>query len=114
MSTRVAKVNSVIQRLVSQYILTEGLEGITGLVTITEVDSTPDLKHAKIYFSVVGQNEEDVLTILKKNIYDIQGMLYENLTMKIVPRISFVADESGKYADKIGKLIKKVQHGDSD
>ena len=104
MSTRQEKVNSVIQRLVSQYILTDGLEGITGIVTITEVDCTADLEHAKVFFSAVGQSEEEVFEVLKSNIYDIQGMLYQTLKMRKVPRLQFVPDMRGEYADKIGKF----------
>lgn len=113
MSTRQEKVNSVIQRLISQYILTEGLEGIAGIVTITEVDCTADLEHAKVFFSVVGQSSEEVFEVLKSNIYEIQGMLYQTLKMKKAPRLQFVPDTRGEYADKIGKLIKKVRDGDN-
>ena len=110
MSTRQEKVNSVIQRLVSQYILTDGLEGITGIVTITEVDCTADLEHAKVFFSAVGQSEEEVFEVLKSNIYDIQGMLYQTLKMRKVPRLQFVPDMRGEYADKIGKLITHLKN----
>lgn len=109
MSTRPEKVNSVIQRELAAFILAEGYEGIKGLFTITEVQSTPDLEHAKVFFSVVGQDPADVLGVLKKHIYEIQGMLYRKLKMKKVPRVNFQIDPSGEYADHIGKLLKDIK-----
>lgn len=112
MTTRQEKVNSLLQREISGFILREGLEGIKGLLTITGVEVTADLRHAKVFFSMVGGNEEEVLEILRRHIYEIQGMLIQKLRMKIVPRISFVADRSGAYAQQIGKLIHEVRDQD--
>lgn len=108
MTTRQKKVNSVIQREIAEYLLEDLPEGIIGIVTILKVDVTEDLEHAKVFFSVVGQDEAPVLAVLKKNIYNIQGRLYDRLTMRRVPRIAFFPDESGKYADHISKLLNKL------
>lgn len=106
MTTRQDKVSSLVHRLVSDYLITERPEGVTGLLTITKVEVTADLEHGKIYFSSVGQAEEEVLRILQQHRYDIQGMLNRMLQMKKVPRIKFVPDRSGAYADHISKLIR--------
>ncbi|OGE77821.1 MAG: ribosome-binding factor A [Candidatus Doudnabacteria bacterium RIFCSPHIGHO2_01_FULL_46_14] len=111
MSTRQEKVNSLIQQLISQHLVEDKPEGITGLVTVTAVDVSGDLEHAKIFFSSLGQDPQDVLEILKKNIYEIQGVLYNKLEMKKVPRIAFISDSSGEYAEYISKVLKKL-HGD--
>lgn len=108
MSTRQEKVNSLLQQEIASYLNRERPEGITGLVTITAVEVTADLEHAKVFFSVVGQEEEVVLEILKQNIYDIQGVLYDQLEMRKVPRIAFVADTSGQYAGHISKILKNL------
>lgn len=110
MSTRQQKVNSLLQREISEYLLEEGFEGIAGIVTITGADASPDLEHAKIFFSVVGQETEAVLAILKQHIYEIQGMLNRKMAMREVPRIVFVPDPSGAYAQHISQLIHRL-HG---
>ena len=108
MSNRVEKVNSLLQRQISEYIIQEGLEGLTGLLTIKEVDTSPDLEQAKVYFSVVGQDYDQVLAILKKNIYHLQGALYKTLEMRKAPKIFFVPDTSGEYAGRISKVLKDL------
>lgn len=108
MSTRQEKINSLIQQLVSQYLIEEKPEGITGLPTITAVDVSADLEHAKIFFSVLGQDSQEALKILNKNIYEIQGMLYKKLEMKKIPRIVFLSDSSGEYAGRISKVLKDL------
>ncbi|TSA46625.1 30S ribosome-binding factor RbfA [bacterium] len=108
MTTRQDKVNSLLQRLVAAQIIKEDYEGITGLVTILRADVTADLEQANIYFSVVGQDPDEVLRILKKNIYGIQGMLNANLKMRKVPRIAFLTDASGEYASHISDILHQL------
>lgn len=112
MSTRLRKINSLLQREISQYLLEEGFEGIKGFVTITDVDATADLEYAKVFFSVIGQEPIDVEKIFKKNIYKIQGMLNRNLSMRKVPRISFVPDTSGEYAAKMRRIMLDLKDDD--
>ena len=108
MSTRQEKVNSLIQQLISQYLVEEKPEGITGLLTVTAVNVSPDLEHAKIFISALGQDTKAVIAILKNYIYDIQGMLYQKLEMKKIPRIVFISDSSGEHAGKITKMLEDL------
>ena len=110
MSARQKRIDSVLQKEISTYIVNEGLEGLTGLLTITEARTTANLKHAKIFFSVIGQDEKQVFEILQKNVYKIQKMLNSRLDIKIVPRIVFAYDLSGAHAQHIGKLIQDLHH----
>jgi len=114
MSTRQEKVNSLLQRLISEYLIEEKPEGITGLLTVTAVDVSADLEHAKIYFSSLGQDAAAARKILSDNIYDIQGMLYQKLEMKKIPRIVFIPDSSGEHAGRITRVLKELRHGDRD
>lgn len=108
MSTRQEKVNALLQREIADFLAREGFEGIVGIVTITGAAVTADLEHAKVFFSVVGQEATEVLEILKRHIYEIQGMLLKKLRMKKVPRVAFYPDYSGDYAQRIGALIKDL------
>ena len=113
-TTRQERINSLIQREIASFILSERFEGITGLITILKVDVTADLEHAKVFFSVVGQDETEVLKILRQHIYEMQGMLYDKLTMRKVPRLALVPDTSGEYAGHISKLIQEIHKKDDD
>ena len=98
----------MIQRLVSEYLVAERFEGITGLLTITAVGVSADLEHAKIFFSSLGQDQTEVLKILREHIYEIQGMLYNHLQMKKIPRIVFVPDSSGAHAGRINQILNEL------
>lgn len=112
MTTRQNKVNSLLKREISNYLLAEDLEGISGILTITDVDVSPDLEHAKVFFSVVDQDPNKALTILKSHIYEIQGVLNQKLVMHKIPRIVFIPDQSGEYAQRIQQVIRKLHsHG---
>lgn len=108
MTTRQEKVNSLIRREIAEYLRDEAYEGLTGVVTITEVDVTADLEQAKVYYSVLSQDPRQAGAILQSHIYEIQGMLNRKLRMRKVPRISFVPDFRGEYANAVGKIIRKL------
>jgi len=78
-------------------------------VTISHVETTPDLREAKVWISVFNQDPTEVLKILKEEIYDIQGRLFKESTMRIMPKIRFVIDHSGEYSDEIGKIIRGLK-----
>ena len=101
----------MIQKEIGEYLLAEKPEGITGLLTLTAVDVSPDLEHAKIYISCLGQDNGEVLKILREHIYEIQGVLYKHLKMKKVPRIHFLSDASGQHAGRINEVLKDLTHG---
>lgn len=124
-TNRIAKVNSLIQKELGP-ILHEFLEWHKGLVTITKVETSKDMKWAKIWISIFhekltrkGPNNEvinvsnevldkKVLDFLVKNIYDIQGEVNKHFHTKIIPRISFYLDVSPRYVEHIDELIKEV------
>ncbi|KKW29283.1 MAG: ribosome-binding factor A [Candidatus Doudnabacteria bacterium RIFCSPHIGHO2_01_52_17] len=112
MTVRQDKVNSLLQREISAFLVESKPDGISGLVTILGVDTSPDLESAKVFFSVVGQEFEEVAEILRKNIYEIQGELLRKLIMRKVPRITFIPDHSGEYARHISDLIAKLHKND--
>jgi ribosome-binding factor A len=127
-TNRIAKVNSLIQHELGP-ILHEFLDAEKALVTITKVETSRDMKWAKIWISIfhpytpkptqpsktpspVVKKKEDldkrILDFLAKNIYDIQGEVNKHFHTKIIPRISFHLDVSPRYVQHIDELIKKV------
>ena len=107
-SNRVEKVNSLIQHLLGGILLPYTVP-LKGLVTVTKVQCSKDLRWAKVWVSNVDGDEKATLNTFNNNIYDIQGELNRQLAMKMVPRISFHLDTSGQYADHINKIFKKIE-----
>jgi ribosome-binding factor A len=104
MSERVRKVNQQIKQEVSAY-LQANLEVKNGVFTVTAVETTPDLKFAKVWYSYLGGDEQKIETSLRSNKSGAQRHVNSKLTMKYVPRLEFCYDKSGEYAEHISKLL---------
>ncbi len=111
-TNRVDRVNSLIQKLLGE-IMHPYLETQTGLVTVSRVETSRDLKWAKVWLSIVGGDDDKIFAALERNLYGIQGELNRSLQMKIVPRIQFFLDTAPRYAEHIDRLIKKIHSEDN-
>lgn len=114
MPHRPEKVSSAIHKELAEQILT--LE-LPAMVTISRVEVPADLKHAKVWITVLPagkESEKAVLKSLEENIYELQGKLNHTLKMFKAPRISFVIDHSEEYASKINTILKKIETEEQD
>lgn len=78
------------------------------LVTVTEVRSSPDLRHATVFTGIFGASEHKmrlVLNALNELAPQIQGTLGRKLAIKFTPRLHFKLDESLVEADHINRLL---------
>ena len=81
----------------------------TNNITVTEVRMSPDLKTAKAFvLPLGGKNATEVINILKEFSFVIRKVLSKKITMKFLPKLLFVKDESFDYAEKIENLIKQT------
>lgn len=110
-TNRIAKVNSLIEHSLGPVLL-EFLQDHKGLVTITKVETSRDMKWAKVWISIFEGDDDKILGFLAKNIFDIQGAVNKSFHTKVIPRISFHLDTSPRYAQHVDELIKKI-HGES-
>ena len=77
-------------------------------ITVTEVRMSPDLKNARAYILPLGgKNLDQAVNVLTEFSYLVRKALSKKLDIKFLPRVSFIADKSFDYAEKIEKLIKK-------
>ena len=80
----------------------------TSNITVTEVRMSPDLKTAKAFvLPLGGKNANEVIDALKEFSFVVRKVLSKKITMKFLPKILFVKDESFDYAERIEKLIRK-------
>jgi len=84
---------------------------IEGLVTITEVRVTPDLKHARVFVSVMGNEAEQKSTIegLTAAVGYVRHELTERIQLRRAPEIHFVLDHSEEYGQRIDELLRHVK-----
>jgi len=110
MSVRTEKVASLIKELMSEIIQRNFRMEEFGLVTVTEVRMSQDLKIAKVHVSVFGDAEKkkNLLAHLEVEKGAIRSELGHGLSLKFTPMVSFYLDESLDYAMRIESLINKI------
>tara|TARA_Y100000590_G_C15410632_1_gene897443 strand:- start:267 stop:632 length:366 start_codon:yes stop_codon:yes gene_type:complete len=78
-------------------------------ITVTEVRMSQDLRTAKAFvLPLGGKNANEVIDQLKEFSFVIRKVLSKKITMKFLPKLLFVKDESFDYAEKIENLIKQT------
>ena len=78
-------------------------------ITVTEVRMSQDLKTAKAFvLPLGGKNAQEVIDKLKEISFVIRKVLSKKITIKFLPKLLFVKDESFDYAEKIENLIKQT------
>jgi len=81
----------------------------TSNITVTEVRMSPDLKTAKAFvLPLGGKNANKIIDALKECSFIVRKTLSKKISMKFLPKLLFVKDESFEYAEKIENLIKKT------
>lgn len=110
MSNRIQRVNSLIKDELGKILLREVDFPKDVLVTITRCETTVNLNGAKIYISVIPENQIDkVSEILDRRIYDIQQALNRRLKMRPIPKIEFEKEEKTKKAARIEELLGELK-----
>jgi ribosome-binding factor A len=107
MADRMRRVNEAVREVVSVRIA-EGLrDPRIGFVTVTSVDTSPDLRHARVYVSVLGNAEEREATMagLESAHGVLQQSVARELRLKHTPTLQFVFDESIDRGMRITELL---------
>lgn len=107
-SNRIGRINEEIQREIStlfRSLKDPRVQG--GMVTVTHVDTTPDLRYARIFVSVLDKSQEkDVVRGLKSAAGYLRRELGANLRLRYTPELQFFADDSIAYGAHILELLR--------
>lgn len=106
-STRQLKVEQLIKKLISEIFLREGILSVSNvIVTITEVDVSPDIKNAKIYLDIFGKvDAKRLVAELNSNSAYFRHKLTGKMVARSSPEIKFILDETAIKAQKMDELI---------
>ncbi|SRR6266568_477221 len=106
---RPQKLGDQIQRELSGLLQREVRDPRVGMVTITSVDVSPDLSHAKIFFTLFEKQElEGTLQGLKRSAGFLRSQLAKRIRLYTTPELRFVYDESVERGDRLSRLIDSV------
>lgn len=108
------RVAEAIREVVASF-LAEGVKDprVIGLVTVTGVDVTRDLRHAKVFVSIMGSDTERAATVdgLASLAPHLRSRVGRELRLRVAPEISFRLDESIARAARIESLLAQVREG---
>jgi ribosome-binding factor A len=107
---RVARINEQLKQEISLMVRDEVRDPRVGLTTITAVQASPELDHAKIYFTAMGSDEEqqEALTGLRSAAPFIRGQLGRRLHMRRIPELHFELDRVLAEAQRIERLLREA------
>ena len=101
------RVNEAIREVLGDAIATELKDPRIGFVTVTEVDTSPDLRSARVYVSVLGSEAERKQSLdgLRSSHGYLQSKIASAMRMKRTPTLTFQYDESTERGDRISRLL---------
>ena len=107
-SNRIGRINEEIQRELSdQFRRLKDPRVSSGMVSITRVDTTGDLRYARVYVSVLDKNQEkDVLKGLKSASGFLRRELGRALQLRYTPELQFIGDDSIQYGAHILEVLR--------
>jgi ribosome-binding factor A len=107
---RMRRVDEAVRKVLSDAIAKDLQDPRVGFVTVTAVKTSPDLRHARVYVSVLGdeQARSDTLEGLRSARGFLQGRVAAELSLKHTPAVTFEYDESIDRGMRITQLINQV------
>lgn len=115
-SHRLDRINSELQREISHVIDFELKNAnITGMISVTRVKITPDLRYAKVFVSVINSNNlNKTLEGLKKASGFIRTRIASTINLRTTPELVFVYDDSDIQGSKIDQIIAEARRKDEE
>lgn len=116
MSRRQERISYLLRQEISELLQREAKDPrLGGLVSITEVNVSPDLKQARVFVSVLGSDDEkqQVLAGLRGAVGFFRRELGERITLRYIPEISFYYDDSLARGDHLLRLMRELDSGES-
>ena len=113
-SDRLRRVDEAVRQVLSDAVATDLKDPRVGFVTVTGVKTSPDLRHARVYVSVLGDDEvrEASLDGLRSAHGFLQRRVAGELRMKHTPTLDFVYDDSVERGMRLSELIDREVGGE--
>ena len=106
-SERMRRVNEAMREVLSDAITSDLKDPRVGFVTVTAVDTSPDLRHARVHVSVLGDESRRRLsmTALESAHGFLQRRVASQLRLRHTPQLAFVYDDTAERADRLQRLL---------
>ncbi len=112
MGIRSERVEGQLKKEISKILQEDLKDPRVGFVTITRIDLTGDLRYARIYFSIMGDDKakEEGLKGLKSAIGFIRKLIAERMNLRYVPELYFKLDNSLEYSIGLEKTFERIKN----
>lgn len=110
-TNRLGRINEELRKQISQ-VLNYELKNpdVTGMISVTKVKITPDLKYAKVYVSVLNsKNLKKTMTGLKESSGFVRSRIAQTVNLRITPELIFEYDDSIEYGERIDTILKNLK-----
>jgi ribosome-binding factor A len=106
---RMRRVNEVVREVIGDAISTELDDPRIGFVTVTSVDTSPDLRSARVFVSVLGDEDdrEATLAALRASHGVLQATIAREMRIKRTPTLSFHYDEGPERGVRLSRLLEE-------
>jgi ribosome-binding factor A len=113
--SRVDRLQSQIQKEISDIVANELRDTPPAMITFTRVEVTRDLKYSKVYFSAFGADEkkEKCAEYLKRHAGAIRYLLGRRVRMRILPEFTFYYDASIDHVMRINEILEKIKKNEN-
>ncbi len=113
MSVKIERLEHTFVEEISKILRTEIKDERINFVTVTAANITSDLYYAKIYVTVLNDQErESIIKLLNKASNFIERELSKRINIRRMPNITFVYDESIEYANNIENIIESINNNE--
>ena len=109
-SNRMNKIDEELKKEISSIISTELKNPhLTGLISVSKVKTTPDLRYAKVYISLLNcKNVKETLDGLKSASGFMRSEIARRINLRYTPELRFEVDDSMEYGAKIDNILKEI------
>ena len=112
-SRRQKRVASLVQEELSRLLIADFRDVVSGLITVTGVQMSPDLQSARVSVSVFGQSDKKaVLDLLNEHKGYIRKCVASRVKLKYNPQLFFSLDERADSESKIEKILEKIKQNE--
>lgn len=110
-SRRTAKVSEAIRQVVSSAILIDLRDPRVKNVTVLHVEVSPDLRTAKVYVSILGDEKAERLSMQGLNASRgwLQSKIADQLQLRLTPVLTFIADQGVKKSVEVSKMLREIE-----
>jgi ribosome-binding factor A len=109
---RITRVNELLKREIADLIEKYIEHKKDCLISVTEVNTTPDLRQAKVHISILGGNDakKEIMSILQKKRAFIQQLVARHITLKYTPVLEFQYDSRIELGDKVLAMLNQLEY----